>query len=84
MQLNLFGFSMLDSDLNGKIYSTDIADMVNNALSQCPEALQDREYPNLIATVAKRSKTDRRCRCAIYQEMLELFHFYYQLNRKNH
>lgn len=33
MQLNLFGFSLLDSERKGVIFSTDIADMIQNALA---------------------------------------------------
>ena len=33
MQLNIFGFSLLDSERKGVIYSTDIADMIQNALA---------------------------------------------------
>ena len=31
----------------------------------------------------ERSKSDRRCRCALYQEMVSLFNTFYHLNEKN-
>lgn len=50
MQMNLFGFKMLDSIRTGQIYTTDIADMTQNALANCPEVVADRAYPSLIGS----------------------------------
>ena len=67
---------MLDSKLTGQIYSTDIADIVTNALKNCPDSMEERAYPHLTGTNYKRLRMDRECRCAIYQEMLELYQYY--------
>lgn len=41
MQMNLFGFKMLDSSQKGEIYSTDISDMIENGLSGCQDIPYD-------------------------------------------
>ena len=72
---------MLDSEQKGEVYATDIADMITNALGSCPDATE-RSYPHMMASVVTREKTDKQCRCPIYQEMLELYNAYYERNRK--
>ena len=59
--------------------------MIANALSGCPEidTMSIYLYPQLVNTT-KRSQTDQRCRCAIYQEMIELFQAYFVLNKRSH
>ena len=37
MQMNMFGFKMLDSARNGEVYSTDISDMIENTLAGCQD-----------------------------------------------
>ena len=41
-------------------------------------------YPTLIHATLERSSSDKNCRCPLYQEMLELFKKYYEMNRKRH
>ena len=77
MNLNLFGYKMLDSGQKGEVYATDLSDMVEHALANCPETLPGKAYPYLIGTKSERVKLDRRCRCAIYQELMELFDTYF-------
>jgi len=81
MHLNYFGFRMLDSKLQGEIFATDISDMVQNALEYCPETAPDKVYTTLAGSEMQRSKTDRRCRCALYQELVELYNYFFNLNR---
>ena len=47
LQLNLFGFKMLDSKMQGEVFATDLADMITNALALCPETQKDKIYPSL-------------------------------------
>ena len=37
MQMNMFGFKMLDSAQKGEVYSTDISDMLENTLAGCQD-----------------------------------------------
>lgn len=83
LHVNYFGFKLLDSDLKNTIHASDIADIIKNALEFCPESILDRNYPVLSDLVIERSKTDRRCRCALYQEMVALFNTFYEINEKN-
>lgn len=76
---------MLASELNGEIHASDIADIIKNGLEYCPEiaVTETRGYPTLSGLVIERSKSDRRCRCALYQEMVSLYNTFYELNQKN-
>lgn len=66
LQMNYFGFKLLDSDLNGFVYASDIADIIQNALEYCPEANVEKVYPTLVGPTFQRSHSDKRCRCALY------------------
>ena len=83
LQMNYFGFKLLDSDLNGFVYASDIADIIQNALEYCPEANVEKVYPTLVGPTFQRSHSDKRCRCALYQEMVALFNTFYQINKRN-
>ena len=49
MQLNLFGFKLLDSEQNGLVSVSDITDIITNALHCCPPiTLPAEEYPELV------------------------------------
>ena len=48
LQLNLFGFDLLDSKLQGKVYASDLADIIVNVLAQCPDTQRDKIYPILL------------------------------------
>ena len=67
------------------MYATDIADVIVNVLALCPETQKDKIYPSLLGNVYPRADSDKRCRCALYQEMVELFTFFYKdLNVESH
>ena len=83
LHINYFGFRLLDSDLKDEIHASDIADIIKNALEFCPDSVLDRNYPVLSGLVIERAKTDKRCRCALYQEMVALFNTFYELNERN-
>ena len=42
--MNMFGFKMLDAAQTGEIYSTDISDMIQNALAGCQEIPAEKLY----------------------------------------
>ena len=66
LQLNLFGFKLLDSKGNGEVFATDLADMITNTLALCPETQKDKTYPLLSGNAYSRTDSDKRCRCALY------------------
>jgi len=43
----------------------------------------DLEYPKLSGIVIERSPADRRCRCALYQEMVVLYSTFQEINKRN-
>ena len=68
LQINLFSFNILDSELKGNIHASDIADIIKNGLAFCPEIAvgSGEEYAKVDGFLLERSKSDRRCRCALY------------------
>ena len=48
MQLNIFGFRMLDSKKTGEVWAEDISDILVNALSHCPNSQKDLTYTDLV------------------------------------
>lgn len=83
LKMNIFGFKLLDSEQKGKIYASDISDIIHNGLDMCPEICPDKHYPDLVGLHFDRSISDKRCRCALYQEMLGLYNVFFEMNKRN-
>lgn len=84
MQMNIFAFRLLDGNCDGLVDAKDLADITMNALKHCPEAnCVAYDYPVLLDASEQpdmRPTTDASCKCALNQEMNQLFRLYHTLN----